>query len=171
MLKGGKREKMNNSKYIVPDRFKAAKKRISKTTNEQFAEYVGVCLKHFQNYVNAKRPVPPDMLIKICERLNTSPEWLTGESDRDFGFSTEEEKALAALLPGYALELALSEYLVTDRRQSLHPENEYISVKGEKLSRKEFDYLTSELVKTVDYAAERIVDTILTFRKNQDSGQ
>ena len=151
---------MHNSKFIVPERFKAAKKKIEKITNEQFAEYVGVCLKQFQNYVNAKRPVQSDMLLKICARLNSSPEWITGESERDTGFSTEEEKALAALLPEYALQFALSDYIVESSKQSINPNREYVQVRGKRIKRSDHEILLNKLVAIIDFSVNQMIDMI-----------
>lgn len=160
----------NNKKavHIVPDRFKLAKKRSEKKMSNQFlADDIGVSLRQFQNYVNGKRPVPKDMLMCICSKLDCSPDWLTGESVHNIGFTTEDMKTIAALMPAYALKMALGDYIVENKRQSpFIPENNYVQISGKKLTFQEYDYLLDELNRVIDFSVDRLVNTIILCRDN-----
>ena len=155
---------MNSEKeivHILPERFRITKKRKGKkVSNQSIADEIGVSLRQFQNYVNGKRPVPNDMLMCICSKLDCSAYWLTGKSNHDTGFTTDDEKALAALMPAYTLKIALSDYIAESSKQSLNPNREYVQIRGKRIARSDHEILLKKLVAIIDFSVDQMIDMI-----------
>ena len=149
--------------YIDPERYKAQKEimksRGRDCRDDTIREKIFVGLRQFQNYISGKRPVPGDKLIDLCRYLDTSPDWLTGQTDSytySFEASTEEYRAFSL---DFEKDRLLMEYL----RQAGIMKGEH-TFHGVDLSQKEYRALLETMKAAVELSAKQFTENITFLR-------
>lgn len=178
--------------YIIPERFREHKKRMKNRIDcriETLAAVVGVEPRQFHNYVSGKNPHPVsrDALLKLCEYMNVSPDWLTGKTDnyetmRTIGIHDElrqagMENAIADYLdnagmlsdykPGLIISTDWNTGKVTIDTMTGGADNPYFNyreINGEMLSYPEYQALMEELRLVVGFTVDRFVKNAIAAR-------
>jgi len=183
----------DTKKYLVPDRFREHKKRMKKRIdcrNDVLAEKMGIQVRQFQNYIGGEKPIPEDCLHALCDYMNVSPRWLTGEKDEFATLRGLESEEAHLIFDDVRLSGRIEEYLVDAGTQSPdrvdlytstdpdtgklytdittdgteNPYFKYREVNGVVLSYNEYQALLTELRLVIDFAADRFVKNIVASR-------
>ena len=158
MKEKGKRKAKKD--YMIPDRYREQKRiKAPKTSNQDFADMFHVSLKTFQNYVNAKTPVPRDVLNGLSDFFDVAPEYLSGKSNYRKKRIENADKILSHVLAARKL----GEYLETRGIQA--PFNGLPqTINGVPLSIGEYQAYLQELEEVIFFTTEHYIKNLVAFR-------
>ena len=87
---------MKREAKILPNSIIEERRKELKISREEVCKYVGICLKTYYSYTVVQKPIPSDKLIKFCEILKCSTDYLLGIKKYTHISVTDNKGALLA---------------------------------------------------------------------------